>query len=43
MLGANLASGAAVLVAIRVWRPKHALPWLLIGAGLLIYGIGNGV
>ena len=43
LLAANLASGAAVLLAVRMWAPAHPLPWQLIGTGLLTYGTGNAV
>ncbi|MDQ4058165.1 MAG: hypothetical protein M3124_03470 [Actinomycetota bacterium] len=43
MLAVNPASGAAVLLAVRIGAPAHPLPWHLIGTGLLTYGTGNAV
>ena len=37
----NLAAGLMILRGVSLNRPSHALPWLLIGIGVVLFGVGN--
>ena len=39
----NLGAGIMVLRGVRLNRPSDPLPWKLIGAGIIVFGIGNAI
>jgi PAS domain S-box-containing protein len=41
--GLNTAAGLAVVAGIRLHRPRPSLHWWLVAAGLLLWGLGDGI
>lgn len=41
--GYNLTVPLALLLGVRLHRPSHAIPWLLIAAGLLLSFVGDAI
>ena len=43
LISINLGAGLAVLLGVRLNRPSYALPWQLIGVGIVVFGVGNAI